>query len=579
MQFLKYTLATILGLILFSIVGFFIFLGIISAATAEEPVKVADNSVLHIKLNKPVTELQSEDPLAEFGVFSGANTIGLVQLRQAIKAAKEDPKIKGILLEAPIVVSGFASSEEIRSALIDFKESGKFLISNADYYTEGGYYLSSVSDKIYMHPQGFLELNGISSNVMFFKGLFDKLDIEAQIFRVGEYKSAVEPFMRDDMSEENREQIQSLLKSVMSHMTNSLAESRSIELSKLEGIIDQMEVRKAEDAVNLGLIDQLIYGDELRSILQNLLDLEEDQKPKIISYSNYSKTVSNYVKATDQIAVIVASGEIVDGGGSDMIDGRKFANLIRKAREDDNVDAIVLRINSPGGQLQASDLIWREVELAAKEKTMIASFGDYAASGGYYIGVAADTIVASPTTITGSIGIFGVLFNFGDMLDNKMGITTEEVNTGEYSGMYTVTRSLTEAEKVVIQNDVERGYETFVSKVAKGRNMSMDEVKSIAGGRVWSGDQGLENHLVDIEGGLGDAIEIAAEAAGIEDYKLYYYPKQKTILEELMQMGEESSSDIMIRHFGELAPIIKKAQHLLKYQGIQARTPWEIQFN
>ena len=579
MQFLKYTLATILGLILFSIVGFFIFLGIISAATAEEPVKVADNSVLHIKLNKPVTELQSEDPLAEFGVFSGANTIGLVQLRQAIKAAKEDPKIKGILLEAPIVVSGFASSEEIRSALIDFKESGKFLISNADYYTEGGYYLSSVSDKIYMHPQGFLELNGISSNVMFFKGLFDKLDIEAQIFRVGEYKSAVEPFMRDDMSEENREQIQSLLKSVMSHMTNSLVESRSIELSKLEGIIDQMEVRKAEDAVNLGLIDQLIYGDELRSILQNLLDLEEDQKPKIISYSNYSKTVSNYVKATDQIAVIVASGEIVDGGGSDMIDGRKFANLIRKAREDDNVDAIVLRINSPGGQLQASDLIWREVELAAKEKTMIASFGDYAASGGYYIGVAADTIVASPTTITGSIGIFGVLFNFGDMLDNKMGITTEEVNTGEYSGMYTVTRSLTEAEKVVIQNDVERGYETFVSKVAKGRNMSMDEVKSIAGGRVWSGDQGLENHLVDIEGGLGDAIEIAAEAAGIEDYKLYYYPKQKTILEELMQMGEESSSDIMIRHFGELAPIIKKAQHLLKYQGIQARTPWEIQFN
>ncbi len=579
MQFLKYTLATLLGLTLFSILGFFIIIGIISAATAEKPVTVEEGSVLHLQLNSPIAEQEVEDPLGELGIFGDVNRIGLVQLRLVLEKAKEDPKIKGVLLDAPFVMAGFASTGEIRDALESFKESGKFIVSYTNYYSEAGYYLSSVSDEVYMHPEGVIELNGLNSIVLFYKNMFDKLDIEAQIFRVGEYKSAVEPFMRDDLSEENREQIASLMNSIMDRFTAQMASSRGIEESRMAEIINAMEVRKPEDAMDLNLVDGLIYTDELSDIVAEKAGTEEGQKTPLISYKNYRKTVSDYVNATDEIRVIVASGEILDGAGSEMIDGKKYARLIRDAREDEDVDAIVLRINSPGGQLLASDMIWREVKLAAAEKTVIASFGDYAASGGYYIGMAADTVVASPTTITGSIGIFGMLFNFGDMLENKLGISIDEVNSGEYSGMYTVTRSLNDAERTIIQADVERGYETFVSKVAEARGMTNEEVMEIADGRVWTGSQGLENGLVDIHGGLDTAIEIAAEAAGIENYKLYYYPRQKTILEELMEMSDNQSSEIMMKEFGDLYPLIKRTQQLIKYQGLQARTPWELQFN
>ena len=575
---MKNVLSTFVALISFSVVTVLILIGVIGALTAEEPVVVKANSVLHIKLNKPITEMEMDNPFE--GIFPVApETIGLIQLKEAIAEAAEDENIKGIYLEAPIVMAGIATIEELREALIEFKASEKFIVAYGEVYSEGAFYLASVAEKIYLHPEGGLEWNGLSADLTFFRGMLDKLEIEPQIFRVGEYKSAIEAYERKDMSEENREQIESLLQSVNEHLVANAAEARGIDLEKAKEISSKMLVRNPQDAKGLNVVDDLLYEDQVHKELKMLLELEEDDDLELISYGKYSKSFSKYKSAKNEVAVIVASGEIIPGKGDmNTIGSIKFAKEIRKARLNDKVKAIVLRINSPGGSFLASDVLWREITLAAESKTVIASMSDVAASGGYYMAMGCDTIVAHPNTITGSIGIYSVVFNAQGFLNNKLGITNDQVSTGEVSTLYTMNRPLNDQQKEIIQKDTDEGYETFVTKAATGRGTTVDAIKAVASGRVWSGKQAKENGLVDFLGGLDDAVELAVEGAGVEDdYKVRYYPEQKPFLEQLMSdLEDDTQTKIVQEQLGDLYPYLLQFQKAQRLEGIQARLPFDV---
>ncbi|MEP2770865.1 MAG: signal peptide peptidase SppA [Fulvivirga sp.] len=582
MNFLKNILSTLIALIVFSAIGIFLFIIVIGSLSEEPPVEVKANSVLHLKLDKPISEVEFENPLEEIPVFSSApSTIGLVQLKEAIEHAKTDDNIKGIYLDAPYVMAGMGMLHELRATLTDFKKSGKFIVSYGEFYTEPSYYLSSVSDMVALHPEGDLEFNGLAANVTFFTGMFERLEIEPQIFRVGEFKSAVEPFMRKDLSEENELQLNSLLSGLNSNLLDSIALSRGIDKARLQEISMEMLVRNPQNAFELKLVDSLFYKDQMISLIKRKSGTASDKDVEFIKYTDYNKSFSNYKRSDNEIAVIVASGDIVTGKGDvNTIGSEKFAKEIREARENDKVKAIVLRVNSPGGSFIASDVMWRELKLASESKPVIASMSNYAASGGYYMAMACDTIVAQPTTITGSIGIFGMLFNAQGFLNNKLGIHHDEVSTGKYSNYITPTRPLTDQEKRIIQTDVEQGYETFVSKAAAGRNMTVEEIKAIASGRVWSGVQAKENGLVDILGDLKMAINIAATKANLEDYKVKYYPKQKSFVDQLMEdLGGGSSAKAMKAELGEYYIYIENIKKVQQMNGLQARWPFEVEIN
>lgn len=578
MNFLKNMLAALVALIIFSVVGFFIILGVFSALSAEKPVEVEANSVLHLKLDRPIDEVEQQNPLEE--LFPVAPEIlGLVQVKEAIAKAKSDDNIKGIYLAAPILMAGIATVEELRQALIDFKSEGKFVVSYGEFYTEGAYYLASVADKIYLHPEGSLEINGLAANLAFFKGMFDKLEIEPQVFRVGDFKSAVEPFIREDMSEENRTQLRSLLNSVNDQMMNNMAKSRNMTLEQVQEISSKMLVRNPQDAKELAMVDDLLYLDQVKDQLKELVGTGEEDELEMISYSNYRKSYSSYKSSRNKVAVIVASGDIVPGKGDmDNVGSDKFAKEIRKARENDDIKAIVMRINSPGGSFIASDVMWRELKLASEVKPVIASMSDVAASGGYYLAMACDTIMAQPNTITGSIGIFSIIFNAQGFLNNKLGVTTDEVATGEISTLYTMSRPLSEEQKRIIQKDTDEGYETFVTKAAEGRGMSVDDIKAIASGRVWSGLQALDNGLIDQLGGIDDAIALAAEKAGVaDDYKVRYYPEKKPFLEQLLSDLEgEAKTKFMKEELSDLYPYLRQYEKVKNLRGLQARLPFEL---
>lgn len=582
MNFLKNILSTLIALVIFSVASVFITILIFSSLADEPPVEVKENSVLHLKLNKPISEVEFENPLESFELFaSSPSTIGLVQLKEAINHAKDDDKIKGIYLDAPYLSAGMGILHELRSRLVDFKKSGKFIVSYGEFYTEPAYYLASVADKVYLHPEGDLEFNGLAANVTFFTGLFEKLEIEPQIFRVGEFKSAVEPFIRRDLSEENELQLRSILNSMYGNMMDSVSKSRLVAVQKLSEISDQMMVRSPLEAQELKLVDSLYYLDQVMSSIRSKSGSSSEEDIPFIKYTEYNKSFSTYKKSDNEVAVIVASGEIVTGEGDlNTIGSDKFAKEIRKARESDKIKAIVVRINSPGGNFIASDVMWREIKLAAEKKPVVASMSDLAASGGYYMAMACDTIVASPTTITGSIGIFGMIFNAKGFLNNKLGITHDEVATGKYSNFITMTRPLNEQEKSIIQNDVEKGYETFVTKAANGRGMTVDAIKAVASGRVWTGAQAIEIGLVDKLGDLEDAIAIAVEKAGISDYKIKYYPKQRSFFEELMSEFEGGSSTEAIKsELGEYYIYLEQLKKAQQMNGLQARWPFEIEIN
>ncbi len=558
-----------------------ILIGIIILAVVapDKEVAIADNSVLQLKLTVPIAEMEIEDPVAELLPGAGEQRVGLIQLKQTIAHAKEDDQIKGIYLNISYLMAGITTVEEIRESLLDFRQSGKWVVAYSDMYSEGGYYLASAADKVYLNPEGELEFNGLATDVTFFKKMFDKLEIKPEVFRVGDFKSAVEPFLRDNMSDANRLQLNSIINSIYGEMLGKVSESRKIPRDRLKEISDKMLVRKAKQAVEHGLVDSLLYEDQVKDELRGRLGLKKDKTVPLVRYANYKKSFTTTSESRNEIAIIVADGTIMPGESNDnVVGGATIADAIRKARTNDKVKAIVLRVNSPGGAFQASDQMWREVSLAAKEKPVIASMSDLAASGGYYLAMACDTIVAQPTTITGSIGIFSVLFDLSGFLGNKIGITSEEVKTGEIGELVTVMRPLTEVEKDIWQKKTEEIYESFTGKAAQGRKMTQDDIKKIASGRVWTGAQAKDNGLVDILGNFEDAIRIAGEAAKIgKDYKLKYYPHQKTFLERLTTDAEHSAKAFLLeRDLGEYYPWFKQWQRVKEYQGVQARMPWEV---
>ncbi len=585
MKFLGNVLAVIVGLFIFSILSVLVTFGIIGiiASSGEKEVTVKENTILHLNLNgRSLVERTSEDEmdLSFLGnPFGREFNAGLVNLKKAIGEAKTNDNIKGIYLNTGLIMAGQANLLELREVLEDFKTSGKFILAYDEAYTEGGYYLASVADELYLNPLGAIEFNGFSSEVIFLKGFFEKVGIQPEVFRVGEFKSAVEPFILDKMSPENRLQTQSFLDDINNNALKGIAESKGMNLDSLTKINVQMLVRKPEDAVKYGLATALAYGDEIDSKLKGKLGIGEDDEISTINATELNSTVkSKNVTSKNRIAVIIAEGEIVSGEADGVISSDKFAEEIRKARKDENIKAIVLRVNSPGGSVLASEVIWREMVEAKKAKPLYVSMGEVAASGGYYISAPADTIVAQPNTITGSIGIFGLWFNVEELMNDKLGVTTDVVKTGELSDFMNPTRDMTEVERMIVQTNVEDGYETFIKRVADGRKMNPESVKEIASGRVWTGAQAKERGLVDVLGGLETTIEIAAAKIGAgDDYRVVYYPEQKPWFESIIEdFGDNVRMGWIKAELGDTYPMYQKVQKLKNYQGIQVRMPQEI---
>lgn len=589
-QFFKFVLATVVGLVLFSVLGFVLLIGLGAALGSSSSKSVAANSVLELKLDRPISERKQSADINPFG--GGQSTIGLVNLKEVISRAKADDDIKGILLNLELVQGGMASLEEVRNALLDFKKSGKFIVAYHEIASEKSYYLSSVANEIYLHPQGTLEFNGLSSEVMFYKRLFDKAGIEPYIFRVGSFKSAVEPFFRESFSDSARFQTVSYLRSLNDHLIGQVAASRQIAGPRLHVISDSMLVHNAKDALRLHLVTKLGYFDEVQDYLRGKLGVKKDKKPSLVTLSDYQDADQDEEKegktSGNRIAVIYAEGDIVTGRGSDdNIGSDKFAEAIRKARLDTKVKAVVLRINSPGGSSLASDIIYREVLLTKKVKPIIASMSDVAASGGYYIAMACDTIVAHPNSITGSIGVFGVLPNIQPLLADKLGITVDRVNTGKFSDLPTITRALTDYEKKELQLEVNDIYADFTSKAALGRHMEVGRLRRIASGRVWSGSEGKQIGLVDVLGSYEDALKIAAARAHLSagDYQVQRLPRQKSSIEKFFSRftgGDDedqtaAETRLLQAKLGPLYPAVRQYQQLLQMRGVQARLPYELE--
>lgn len=584
-DFFKYLLATIVGILLSGFLMMIIFFGIIGAmiSMGDKPVEVKENSLLILKLDNPIVDRASNNPFEGFNpmTMSASKQLGLYDIIKAINNAAEDENIKGIFIENRSIPAGAATIEEIRDALIKFKESGKFIVAYCDGYSQKAYYLTSIADKIMLNPEGMVEWSGLRSEVMFYKNAFEKLGVEPQILRHGKFKSAVEPFMLDKMSPENREQISTYMGSIWNHWVAGISQARNIPVEKLNAFANEMTIRNAKTAYENGIIDSVVYKDQVIDYLKTLTGIEEKKDLNAIEIAKYIKVPSKKKKglAKDKIAVVYASGQIVDGDGSaEDVGGDKFSKAIRQARRDSTVKAIVLRINSPGGSALASEIIWREVTLAKQVKPVIVSMGDVAASGGYYIAAPADTILASPTTITGSIGVFGMYFNVKEGMNKKLGLTVETVKTNEFSDFGTIYRPMTAEERNVGQQVVEEIYQTFIAHVAEGRGMAVEQVDNIGQGRVWSGTNAKEINLVDSYAGLARAIEIAAEKVGLEKYRVTELPKLEDPFEALIKDITGSARAWIIGD--ELMTTYKPYEQMMKMvrnQGVQARIPYEIE--
>jgi protease-4 len=590
-QFFKFVFASMLGFILASviaIIAIIIFIAGIVDAGNDKSIVVDANSVLQLKLNYPITERTPNNPLSglSFLGIDGEKSIGLNDILANIKKAKTDSNIKGIFLDESILSAGEATTEEIRNALIDFKKSGKFIIAYSEIYTQGFYYLASVADKVYINPKGIFDFKGFSSQITFLKGALDKLGIEAQIIKVGTYKSAVEPYFLTKMSDANRLQVNSYLGSLYDHFLTGIGESRKINKDSLFSIANELKVRLPEDALKYKLVDGLKYKDEILDELKKRTGVDAKDDLKSVELADYgsSETATDNKKETskNKIAIVYASGDIVGGEGDDnSIGSERISKALRKVRLDNKIKAVVFRINSPGGSSLASDVIWREVMLTKKVKPIIVSMGDLAASGGYYIACAADSIIAEPNTITGSIGIFAVLPNMQKFFNDKLGITFDGVKTGKYADLGDVSRPLTPEEKAILQNQVNQGYDSFTKAVAAGRNKTQAYVNSIGQGRVWTGTQAVKIGLVDRLGNINDAIASAAKKANIKKYNLVAYPEQKSFLNKFgLGMNAEIKAHIMKSELGENFKYyqqIKGVTQLMRTP--QARMPYDIAIN
>ncbi len=566
----------VIGILLVALVA-----GIINSAEKDETVSVSANSVLHLDLDEPITEREPRKSTLDryLDKFEGSRRLGLKEILQGIRGAKTDDKIKGIYLDAEQLQAGLATVEEIREALIDFKKSGKFIIAYSEVYTQKAYYLASVADKIYLNPEGLLEFKGFSSNITFFKGALAKLEIEPQVIKVGTYKSAVEPFVLDKMSEPNKEQVTSFLGSMYQHFLERISASRKIPQDSLFAIANQLKVQDAASAVDYRLADALKYKDEVLNELKAKTGIDAKDEIKAVSIKDYDPTEEDKDEVPDErIAVIYANGDITGGEGNDeTIGSERISRAIRKVRTDKKVKAVVLRVNSPGGSALASDVIWREVVLTKKVKPVIVSMGDVAASGGYYIACAADSIFAQPNTITGSIGVFGIIPNMQKFFNRKLGITFDRVKTAEHADLGTVTRPLTEAEKLIIQKEVNRIYESFTKRVADGRRKTQVYVNSIAQGRVWSGVEALNNGLIDRLGNMEDAIKSAAKMAKLTNYKVVDYPAQRDKFQSLFGDSADKIHEYFAkRELGDQYVLYKQVKKALTLKGVQVRLPYDF---
>lgn len=584
-QFIKYVLASAVGLVVGVFILFAILAGIGSSLGSKSEVKVSDNSVLHLRLDTEIKERGIKKPFdIDPSTFKPKTSLGLNDILASLEKAAKDDRIKGIYLDVSNVPAGMATVEEIRNGVIRFKESGKWVVAYSEVYSQKGYYVASVADEIWLNPQGMVEWRGLGSQVVFLKNMFEKLELEPQIIRYGKFKSAVEPLMLEKMSEANRLQTMTYMDALWDKMLQGIAESRGKTVAELDSWAQSAAIRKAEHALQNGLVDRTVYKDEVLAELRSKLGIDKDtDKIEFITLNRYKdaqidKKDDSKSSSKDRIAVIYAVGGIDMGEGDDeSIGSETISKEIRKARLDDKVKAIVLRINSGGGSALASDIIWRETILAKEKKPFIVSFGDVAASGGYYIACAADTIVAQPNTITGSIGVFGVLFNAQKMLRNKFGISVDTVKTNQFADLGGPLRPLTDVEREIIQEGVNDIYFDFIGKVADGRNLTTDQVDSIGQGRVWSGTDALRIGLVDVLGGIGDAIEIAANKAGLDDYRVVEMPEEKDPMEQLLKQLKGGGQEALLEaRLGSYYQYLKDVESMMNMKGIQARMPFTI---
>ena len=582
-QFLKFTLATIVGVIITTLLGILILFGVIGAiaGSKESVTALKPNSVYEIKLEGNLIDRSEDDPFsAAFAQAMGKTaekSMGLDDLLANIEKAKNDANIVGIYLNGGSLSGGFASLKEIRNALIDFKKSGKFIVAYADNYSQKDYYLVSVANKILINPQGMLELKGLSAQTMFFKNTLDKLGIEMQIVKVGTYKSAVEPLITTKMSDANREQVTVYMGSIWKTFLTEVSAARKISVEKLNAYADEMLMfQPTEKAKQYGLVDGLVYADEADSILKTFVKgLEKDKEVTLVKHSAMTKLADTSKYDKNKVAVIYAVGEITDAAGEGIV-AKDLVKTINDVAKDSAVKAVVLRVSSPGGSAYASEQIWHALNKLKAKKTLIVSMGDYAASGGYYISCMADKIVAQPNTITGSIGIFGVIPNISG-LNEKLGLTYDGVKTNKMSDAITVNRKFTPEERDLMQNYVNRGYELFVKRCADGRKMKTEQIKAIAEGRVWTGEDAIKNGLVDKIGGLNDAIALAVTKAKLKTYNVSEYPEKETFESKFMKsFSDDVETRFLKAQLGEQYKLFKQVRNLDKINGIQARLPYDL---
>ncbi len=580
-DFLKFTLATVIGIILSSIVIFFIGALIIfgTIASSDSEVKVKPNSIMYLDLNGTLEERTEENPFKQLLGDNEITTYGLDDILSSIRKAKENPDIKGIYIQAQMLGASYASLEEIRNALTDFKKSGKFIIAYSDNYTQKLYYLCSVADKVLLNPKGVIEWKGLAAEPMFYKDLLKKIGVEMQIFRVGTYKSAVEPFIANEMSPANKQQVTEYIGSIWNQILTDVSASRKISRESLNAYADKMMMfYPSEECVKCKLADKLIYKTDVRDYLKKLVKAEKDNDLNVLNLNdmvNVKRSVPKN-KSGNAIAIYYAFGGI-DESSEDGIVSEKMIKDLRELRENKDIKAVVLRVNSPGGSAFGSEQIWNEVKALKKEKTVVVSMGDYAASGGYYISCIADYIVAEPTTLTGSIGIFGMYPNLKGLTD-KIGLSFDVVKTNKYSDFGAVGRGLNSDEQALMQMTINRGYDTFVSRCAEGRKMTKANICKIAEGRVWTGEKAKEIGLVDELGGIDKAIEIAAKKAKIKEYSVLSYPEKKNFLSNIFKDKPTHyiESKLMESNFGEFYKGFSMIKDVQKLDKLQTRIPFDI---
>lgn len=588
-QFFKFLFASCLGILLAFGLLFGIGAIVISqiANNANQPKSVKANTVLHLTLDRPIPEQTNNLDIDPFQ-FEREDALGLSAMVDAIARAKADDDIKGIFLEADqLNGAGMATASVLRDALVDFKDSGKFVVAYAQYYSQGAYYLASTADSLYINPLGLVDFRGPSAQIPFFKDMLDKVGVNMQVYYAGKFKGATEPYRFNEMSEENRKQIRAYLSDIYEVMLQDLSASRGLSTEELRRLADEFVGIDPVDAQNAGLVDGVEHRDIALDELRERLGLEEDEKVNKISIADYanSNPAEKDYSIKDKIAVIYAEGAIVDGEGNiGTIGDKKYVEYVREARRDEGVKAIVLRVNSPGGSAMASENIWRELTLAKEAgKPVVVSMGDYAASGGYYIAAPADSIFAEPNTLTGSIGVFLLIPDASELLEDKLGIHFDTVKTGDMSVGITPFFPMSPKEQRIMQQRTERMYETFLARVSEGRGMSRDSVHAIAQGRVWTGEAAIDIGLVDDLGGVDRALASAATLAKLDEYRITAYPKVKDPLQQLIEefLGEENvRSEMVVKsELGEWYPYYRHFKQIQDSKGAQARLPFIVPFN